>query len=327
MQPRVYITQPVAASAIERLKKVAEVTVNPDSSRIPTKQELIKAAQSCDVLFGLLHDPVDRDVLAANPDLRGLASMTITPDNIDVTAATDLGIPVSVVPAIVAEETADIAFGLLLAVGRRLVEADRFVRAGGYPGAQSAHLLGSGVNGKTIGLVGGKGRIGRATAKRAHGFGMRVLYWGPRRMSAEQEAELGMEYAPFDELIAESDFLSLHQPMNAETHHMIDAKVFKAMKPTAFIINTARGPIIDEAALVEALEAGEIAGAGLDVYEHEPTVHPGLLSRDDVVLAPHLGSGDRDKREEMANIVADNVIALLKGEVPPNCINTEVFSS
>jgi glyoxylate reductase len=325
MRPRVYVTQPVAASALKRLRQVAKVTVNPDSSRILPKKALCAALPRHDILFSLLHDRVDRDVLAANPKLRAVASMAITPDGIDVAAATARGIPVTVVPPIVGEATADLNFGLMIAVARRIRDGDRLLRKGGFPGAQSNHLAGAAVSGKVLGLIGGGGRIGRAVAKRAAGFSMRVLYWGPRRKPERDEKDFGLTYVPFEQLLAESDFVSLHPPLNDETRHMISDREFALMKPTAFLINTARGPIVDEAALVRALAKGRIAGAGIDVHEHEPKVAPALRKMPNVVLTPHMGSAVVSVREVMANIVVDNILAILDGHPPPNCINPQVL--
>ena len=327
MRPRVYITQPVAQSAIERLRAVADVELNPDSIHIVTKDELLDAVRRHDILFCLLHDKVDRDVIAANPNLRAVASMKITPSDIDVEAATARRIPVTVIAPIVTEATADIHFALLLAVARRLVEGDRLVRAGVFPGAQSSHLLGAGVFGKVIGLIGGGGRIGRAVAKRAHGFSMRTLYWTPRRKSASEEQEAGLTYVPFDQLLAESDFVSIHTPLTPETRHQIGARELGLMKPTAFLVNTARGPIVDEAALIRALAERRIAGAGLDVFEHEPHVDPALLTMPNVVLTPHLGSAVAELRDSMANVVVDNILAVLDGRQPPNCWNKEIYAT
>jgi glyoxylate reductase len=326
-RPRIFITQPVANSAIERLREVAIVKVNRDSSRIIPKKALIAGVRKCDILFSLLHDKVDRDVMAANPNLRAIASLSLTPDNIDVAEATRRKIPVTVVPRIVAEATADVHFGLMLMVARRLIEGDRLVRKGMFPGSQSNHLAGSAVYGKTIGLIGGGGRIGTAVARRARGFGMRILYWTPRRKPESLERELQMRYVPFDELLRESDFVSVHSPLTPETYHQIGRRELALMKPTAFIINTARGPIIDEAALARALRKRQIAGAGLDVFEHEPRVTPSLLAMSNVVATPHLGSAVVEVREQMANIVVDNILALLAGKIPPNCINPEVLAA
>ena len=321
---RVFVTQPIAPSALERLRAVAAVKINPDSSKIIARPKLIAAVKKCDILFSLLHDRIDKAVLAANPKLRAVASMSITPDNIDVAEATKRGIPVTVVPPIVAEATADIHFGLMLAVARRMMEGEQMVRAGKFPGSQSNHLAGVLVHGKTIGLV-GAGRIGQATARRARGFGMKILYWGPRR-KPEAEQEIGMEHVTLERLLAESDFVSLHPPLNAETRHMISDKQFALMKPTAFIINTARGAIIDEKALMRALKKKLIAGAGLDVFEYEPKLPPALRTMKNVVLTPHLGSAVMEIRDKMANIVVDNIQALIDGRTPPNCVNPQVLN-
>ncbi len=324
-RPRIFVTQPVAKSALARLRKVATVKINPESSRIISKRALVAAVRNSDILFSLLHDRIDRDVIAANPALRAIASQSITPDNIDVAEATRRKIPVTVVPAIVAEATADINFGLMLMVARRMVEGDRMVHKGRFPGSQSNHLVGAAVYGKTIGLVGGGGRIGTAVARRARGFGMRVLYWTPRRKPESLEREIAMIHVPLDQLLKEADFVSLHSPLRPETRHQIGAREFALMKPTAFLINTARGAIVDEAALARALKKRQIAGAGLDVFEHEPDVTPGLLAMPNVVTTPHLGSAVIEVREQMANIVVDNILALLDGKTPPNCVNPEVL--
>jgi glyoxylate reductase len=325
MRPRIFITQPVAASAIERLRAVADVELNPDSLHIITKSELLEKVPRLDILFCLLHDRVDRDVIAAGARLRAIASMKITPSDIDVAAATARRIPVTVIAPIVTEATADIHFALLLAVARRVVEGDRLVRQGVFPGAQSAHLLGSWVFGKTIGLIGGGGRIGRAVAKRAQGFSMRTLYWTPRRKPESEEREAGLTYVPYDQLLSESDFVSVHAPLTAETRHLVGGRELNLMKPTAFLVNTSRGPIVDEKALVRALKEKRIAGAGLDVYENEPKVEPELLAMQNVVLTPHLGSAVTELRESMANVVVDNIMAVLEGRRPPNCWNPEIY--
>jgi glyoxylate reductase len=300
--------------------------VFPDDSKIIPKTALIAAVKKADILFCLLHDKIDKAVVAANPKLRLIAAQSISPSNIDVAEATARRIAVTVVPPVTTEATADLNFGLMLAVARRMVEGDRLVRAGKFPGGQSRHLLGSFVWGKTIGLIGGGGLIGKAVARRAHGFGMRVLYWTPRRKPEAEEREAGFTYVLLDELLRQSDFVSLHQPLNASTRHQIGARELGLMKKSAFLINTARGPIVDEAALVRALKGKKIAGAGLDVFEHEPKVSAELKKMKSVVIVPHLGSATTEVREEMAGIVVDNILALLEGRQPPNCVNPEVLT-
>jgi len=326
-RPRVFITQPVAASAVERLRTVADVRVMPDARHIATREELVAAVRGCDVLFCLLQDTIDRPVIEANPKLRMIASMKITPSGIDVAAATALNIPVTVIPPIVTEATADLHMGLVIAVARRMLEGDRAVREGVFPGGQSSFFEGTSVFGKTIGLIGGGGRIGRAVARRAHGFSMEVLYWGPRRKSLEDETVWGMEFVPLDELLARSDFVSVHAPLNEGTRHLVGERELALMKPTAFVVNTARGPIVDEASLVRALQEKRIAGAGLDVFEHEPAVSKELLAMPNVVLTPHLGSAVGELREGMAHIVVDNILAVLDQRKPPNCWNPEIYGA
>jgi glyoxylate reductase len=317
-RPRIFVTQPVSEPALKRLRAVAQVKVFPDASRIIAKRTLLEAVRHADILFCLLHDTIDRAVIAANPDLRMIAAQSITPSNIDVAAATARRIPVTV--------TADLNFGLMLAVARRIVEGDRAARAGKFPGGQSAHLMGAYVWGKTIGLIGGGGLIGKAVARRAHGFSMRVLYWTPRRKAHSEECEAGLTYVPLEDLLRESDFVSVHSPLYAETRHQIGARELRLMKRSAFLINTARGAIVDEAALIRALTTKQIAGAGLDVFEHEPKVDKRLRAMSNVVLTPHLGSATPEVREEMAKIVVDNILAFLEGRKLPNCVNPQVFA-
>jgi glyoxylate reductase len=321
---RVFVTQPVAESALARLRAVADVEVNPDSSKVISKADLCAGVARNDILYALLHDRIDKDVMAANPKLRAINAMVITPDQIDVAEATRRKIPVTNIPAIVTDATADLCFALLLAVARRVVEGDRLFRSGIYPGSQSNHLAGAAVSGKTLGLI-GAGRIGQAVARRASGFGMKVLYADPRRVPEDIERKYDMTQKPFDDVLREADFVSLHPQLTAETRHLIGARELGLMKKTAFLINCSRGPVIDEVALAQALLDKRIAGAGLDVYEHEPAVTPALVGMSNVVLTPHLGSAVYELREGMAHVVADNVIAIIEGRRPPNLLNPDVF--
>jgi len=326
MAARVFVTQPVAGSAIERLRKVAEVTVNPDASRALSKEELLAAVRDHDLIFCLLLDRVDRDVIFANERLRMIATMTITPPDIDTAAATERRIPVTVIPAsLLYDATAEITWALLLGVARRVVEGDKLVRQGIFPGAQSSYLLGGGVTGKVLGLV-GMGGIGREVARRARGFKMRILYHDPLTLPDEEARELGATRLPLDELLAQSDFVSIHASLTPETRHLIGAREIGLMKPTAYLINAARGPIVVEEALVAALEEKRIAGAGLDVFENEPHVSPKLREMPNAVFTPHVGSAVKELREKMANVVVDNILAVLEGKRPPNCWNPEIYA-
>lgn len=324
-RPRVFVTQPVAESALARLRALADVEVNLDSTKVISKADLCAGVARNDILLALLHDRIDAEVIAANPRLRAINAMVITPDHIDVAEATRRKIPITNIPAIVTDATADICFGLLLAVARRIVEGDKLFRSGIYPGSQSNHLAGAAVMGKTLGLV-GAGRIGQAVARRASGFGMRILYCDPRRLPEADEAKLGMVQVPYDELLRQADFVSMHPQLGPDTRHLLGERELRLMKKTAFVINTSRGPVIDEAALAQALAEKRIAGAGLDVYEHEPKVTPALLAMSNVVLTPHLGSAVFELREGMAHVVVDNIIAVIEGRRPPNLINPEVFA-
>lgn len=326
MSARIHITQPVAESAIARLRAAAQVTLNPDPLHIATKPELMEAARNCDILFCLLHDRVDRDIIHANPRLRAVASMTITPADIDIAAATEQRIPVTVIPSLLLDDaTADLAWALLLSTARRVAEGDRLMRAGTFPGSQSCYMEGGSVSHKTMGIV-GMGGVGKAAARRARGFGMRILYHDPHRLQAAEEKELGLTWVALDELLAQADFVSLHARLTPETRHLLGDREFGLMKPTAYLINTARGPIVDEQALVRALAARRIAGAGLDVYENEPQPDPALLAMPNVVFTPHVGSAIRELREAMANVVVDNILAVLEGRQPPNCWNPEIYA-
>jgi glyoxylate reductase len=326
MRPKIFVTQPIPEKALVRLQALAEIELNPDPLHIITKPELMAALKRNPYLFCLLHDRVDAEVINSSQSLKLIASMAITPAGVDVAAATARRIPVTTIPPLVTEATADIHWALLLAVARRVVEADRALRSGVFPGGQSMRFVGSEVHGKTLGIV-GLGAIGEAVARRAKGFGMQILYTKRRRLDEAREVALGAEYRSLDDLLRESDFVSVNAALSPETVHLISDQEFGLMRPSAYLVNTARGPIVDETALVRALEQKRIAGAALDVYEHEPMVEPGLINLPNVVLTPHLGSAALDTREQIAGIVVENIAAVIEGRRPPNVYNPEIYGS
>ena len=323
-KPRVVVSQPIAASALERLRGLAEVEVGEDGSRIMARADLAERVRRADILLHLMHDRVDAEMIADAPKLRMNASMAIIPASVDIAAATARRIPVTTIPPIVTEDTADIAWVLLMTAARRVVEAENALRRGIFPGSQSNHFNGVRVHGKSLGII-GLGRIGRAIARRARGFGMTILYTKRSRLSEAEERELGVSYVSLEDLLRQADFVSVNAAFTPETRHLIGARQFSLMKPTAILVNTSRGPVVDEAALVEALQSRQIAGAGLDVFEEEPRVHPGLLPLTRAVLTPHIGSAVSELREFMAHVVVDNIQAVLRGERPPNLYNPEAW--
>lgn len=325
-EPRVFVTRRLFEAGLAPLRRAGlEIDVRPADDPIG-RDELLARARGAHALVTLLTDRVDDALLeAAGPQLRIVANYAVGYDNIDVAACTRRGVAVANTPDVLTEATADQAFALLLAVARRVREGHALVASGGWSGWQPMQLVGREVGGATLGLV-GMGRIGRAVARRGLGFGMTVLYHN-RRRDEQAEAELGVRYAPLDDLLATSDVLSLHTPLTDATRHLVDAAALARMKPTAILINTARGPVVDEAALVEALATGRLWGAGLDVFEHEPEVHPGLLELPNVVLAPHLGSATTSARVAMARLVSEAVVAALEGVCAANVLNPEVFGT
>jgi glyoxylate reductase len=322
---RVFVTQPIAEPELQRLRAAADVEVFPDSSRILPREHLLEAVARCEVLCCLLHDRVDAQVIDAGRSLRLIVTGAVVPANVDVAHATRRGIAVTAIPNLVVETTADLQWALLMAVARRIPEADRKLRQGLFPGSQSLYFAGGEVHGAVLGSV-GFGAIGRAVARRAKGFGMRVLYNRRQRLSPAEEAELGVEYRALGELLEESDFVVINASYHPGTHHLIGAAELGRMKPTAYLVNTARGPIVDEAALVEVLRSGRIAGAALDVYEAEPQVHPGLIPLENVVLTPHIGSATRVTRQRIAAVMVDNALAYLGGRPLPNLVNPEALA-
>jgi len=312
---RIVVTRRIPEPALDLLREDGDLWLSPHDRPLETA-ELYDAIAGADGVVTLLHDRVDDAFLdAAGAGLRVVANVAVGYDNVDVDACARRGVAVTNTPGVLTEATADLAFALVLMVTRRLGEAERLVRSGVQWSWSMFFLLGSGLQGRVLGVV-GLGQIGRATARRAHAFGMTIAYAAPRRVEAAVEAELSATYLPLDELLATADVVSLHCPLRPETHHLIDAAALASMKPTAFLVNTTRGPVVDEAALVDALRAGSIAGAGLDVYEREPVVHPGLLELENVVLLPHLGSATVETRTAMAVLAARNVLAVLGGVEP-----------
>ena len=317
------VTTAIPDPGLQLLSDAGQVTVLPEPPDYGTLAALC-ASGDFDVVLTQLRDVIDAPLLAA-ARVRGVSNFAVGYNNIDVDAATRHGIMVGNTPGVLTDATADIAMLLILGTARRVVEADRLVRDGRFQGWEPELLLGRDVSGAVLGLA-GFGRIARATARRALGFGMEVLFSprppGDRPVSDEELGEFAgkVRQVPWEELVERSDFLSVHVPLNDQTRHLVDADVLRRMKPDAILINTARGPIVHEAALVDALRDGVIAGAGLDVFEHEPKVHPGLLELENVTLVPHLGSATVETRTAMAVLAADNTLAVLRGEQPPSPI-------
>jgi glyoxylate reductase len=327
---RILMTQLVPQPAMERLRQEVgdsgKLDVNSEPDRIWSKQELIERLRTGDynALYSMLTNAVDREVLDAAPDLKIIANMAVGYNNIDLAEATKRRIPVTNTPGVLTDTTADFAWTLLMAAARRVVEADRFSRAGRFQGWGPLMMVGQDVYGKTLGIV-GFGRIGRAVAKRATGFDMKVLYHDRYQADPDTERALNARSVSMDDLLAQADYVTLHTDYNPETHHLIGAPELAKMKPTAYLINTSRGAILDEAALVDALKNGRIAGAGLDVFEREPQIHPGLLDLENAILAPHIASASLETRTAMALMAAENVVAALRGQRPPNVVNPEVY--
>jgi len=321
--PKVYITRPLPTKAVERLAARCDVKMRPEDAPLDPAQ----LAESCRDIEGLMATGVrvSEDVVAQAPRLRAVANVGVGYDNIDVAACTRRGIPVTNTPDVLTETTADLAFALLMAAPRRLVECDRYVREGQWQSSKWELLWGSDIYGKTLGVY-GLGRIGKAVVRRARGFSMRVIYFDVVRPTPALEEELGAQFVDRETLLREADFLTLHVPLTPETHHLVGARELSMLKPTAFLINAARGKCVDEAALVEALQSKRLAGAGLDVFEHEPHVHPGLLSLPNVVLAPHVGSATAQTRLAMAMLAVENLVAGLEGRRPPNLVNPEIYA-
>lgn len=315
---KVFVSYKFPEEALTRLKAKFDVAVNQEQ-RLLSKEELSAKVAEIEALV-CLGNRVDRDIIDAGKRLKIIANYGVGYNNIDAEYAAKKHVMVTNTPGVLTETTADLTWAILMAIARRIVEADRFTRSGRFSGFDPYRLLGTDVHGKTLGIV-GFGRIGQAVAKRAMGFDMKVLYSGARRKAEEIEQRYRAAYVALDTLLQDSDFVTLHVPLTDSTHHLLDRDRLSLMKPTAFLINASRGAVIDEQALVEVLKERKIAGAALDVYEKEPQLSAGLSELDNVVLIPHLGSATQQTRNAMAEIVADNVIAALQGETPPNLVN------
>jgi glyoxylate reductase len=323
-RPKVLATRPLFPAAQQILNASCDTEYWTQLDRI-SKEELFRRIKDKEGLICLLTERVDTDLLRTAPKLRIAANVAVGFDNIDVAVCTKRGVVVTNTPGVLDETTADFAWTLLMAVARRLVEGETLARSGNWKGWDLDQLVGTDVYGKTLGIV-GFGRIGRAMARRAAGFQMKIIYSDAVRAPENVEKELKAEHRDFNTLLAEADFVSVHVPLLPETRGLFDAPKFYRMKPTAFLINTSRGSVVDEAALVHSLESGKIAGAGMDVYENEPFIHPGL-KRPNVVLAPHIASASLETRTKMACMAAENVTALFKGQRPPNMLNPEVLNA
>jgi glyoxylate reductase len=320
MAPRIVVTRRIPQPALDLLADAGDLWVS-EHDRPLTTAELHAAVAGADAIVTLLHDRVDDALLdAAGPGLKVVANVAVGYDNVDVPAVTARGVRFTNTPGVLTDATADIAFSLILMATRRLGEGERMIRARTPWNWNMFFLLGSGLQGKTLGIV-GLGQIGAATARRARAFGMEVVYSGRRRADEAVERELGARLVSFDELLESADVVSLHCPLSAETRHLITAERLAQMKRSAYLVNTTRGPVVDEAALVDALRDGVIAGAGLDVFEREPIVHEGLLGLENVALIPHLGSATIETRTAMGVLAPRNAIAVLAGDTPPSPVN------
>lgn len=322
-KPKVFVTRIIPDKGLDLVKEFCDADVW-DGELPPSRAEILKRVQGVEGLLSLLTDGVDGEVMdAAGPQLKVISNYAVGFDNIDVDAATARGIPIGNTPDVLTDATADFAFALLMSAGRRVLEGDRYVRAGKWKTWGPMLLLGNEIHGATLGLV-GFGRIGRGMAKRAAGFDMRVLYYDPGEM--DHTPELNATRVDFETLLEESDFISLHTPLTPDTRHMIDSEALNRMKPNAVLINTARGPVVDMEALYEALRDKRIFAAALDVTDPEPlpSNHP-LLTLDNLVIAPHIASASHTARGNMAWKAARNLIAGLKGERLPDCVNPQVY--
>ncbi len=316
---KVLVTGRLPDAIMNDLNREHEVVAN--QLDVPmSREDILEHVRDKDGLLSVIADRIDDELMEQAPNLRMIANYGVGYDNIDLAAATARGIWVSNTPGVLTDATADVAFALILSVARRVVEGDAVVRNGKFNHWAPMLFLGTEVTGKTLGIV-GLGQIGKAVARRAAGFSMRILYHNRSRIPEAEEKALNAVYVDLKTLLSESDFVSLHVSLNQQSRHLIGASELRLMKPTAYLINVSRGPVVDEAALVSALQEDRIAGAGLDVYENEPRQAPGLTALSNVVLLPHVGSATRETRTQMAALAVENLLKGLKGVSPPNCLN------
>jgi len=321
-RPKVYVTRMLPDAGIELLRKHCDVDVNPDDRPL-AREELLARARDYDGILSLLTDRIDAEMFDAAPDIKGFANYAVGFDNIDVPEATRRGVPVSNTPGVLTDATSEMAWALLFAVARRVVESDGFLRADKWEGWGPLQFIGGDVTGKTLGIV-GAGRIGTAMALKSQGFAMNVLYCD-EITNHTLEDTLKARKSPFDEVLRKSDFISVHVPLLPSTRHLFNTETFHAMKPTAYLINTSRGPVVNEKDLVAALNDKVIAGAALDVFEFEPKMIEGLSDCTNVVVTPHTASATISSRTNMALKAATNLIAMVTGERAPDCLNPEVY--
>ena len=319
----IFVTRRIPQAGIDLLKKHHQVNVN-KQDRVLTKQEIIEHSKDADGLLCLLTDTIDKEVISSLSKIKMIADYAVGYDNVDVSFATERKIPVSNTPDVLTQTTAELAWALIFAVSRRIVESDYYSRQGKFTGWDPMLKLGQDITNKTLGVV-GAGRIGTAMALKSKGFDMNVLYANPQKNEL-LEKEVQAKKTDITDLLTQADIISLHVPLTDETNHMISTKEFDLMKETAILINTSRGPIIEEKALIDALKNHLIFGAGLDVYEHEPKIPDALKNLDNIVLLPHIGSATKETRTKMAVMAAENMIIGLNGKRPPNCVNPELFN-
>ncbi|MEM1570224.1 MAG: glyoxylate reductase [Candidatus Bathyarchaeia archaeon] len=326
VKPRVFVTRILPSPALDILREYCEVEVNPRDEP-PSKEDLINRVKDKHALLCLLTDSIDSEVISAALDLRVISTYSVGYDHINVEEATRRGIYVTNTPGVLTDAVADFTWALLLGAARRIVEADNYVRSGRWKIAWSPMLLlGCSVYGKTLGII-GLGRIGMAVAERAKGFNMKVMYYDVQRPPLDVEKRLNVEYKSLEELLRESDFVTIHVPLTKETYHLIGERELRLMKKSAFLINTARGAVVDTRALARALGEGWIAGAALDVFEKEPIEEDNpLLKLSNIVLAPHIASATVEARSKMAEIAALNIVSVLRGEMPPYLVNLDVLN-